>query len=93
MAEIKWFRQSTYVKKYVAFDGREFDTMTQCDDYEKRKRGDRVTCSLCNGQGHISDGWHQVLNELTYQYEDVEYTHPCPKCKGKGYLDRAEVWE
>ena len=91
--KIKEVEKTVYGNKYVAFDGHEFDTYRQCDDYEKRKRGDRVTCSLCNGQGYISKGSHQVLNELTYQYETVEDTHSCPKCKGKGYLDRVEIWK
>ena len=91
--EIKEVEKTVHVNKYVAFDGHEFDTYSQCDDYEKRKRGVRITCSLCNGQGYISKGSHQVLNELTYQYETVEYTNSCPKCKGKGYLDRVEMWK
>ena len=91
--EIKKVEKIVQVNKYVAFDGREFDTCSQCDDYEKRKRGDRITCSLCNGQGYLSKGYNQVLNELTYQYETVEERQSCPKCKGKGYLDRVEIWE
>jgi DnaJ-class molecular chaperone len=93
MGEIKRVQQTLYVNKYVAFDGREFDTMSQCDDYEKRKRGERVTCDKCNGKGYISNGWHKVLNELTYQFEDVEYTQNCSKCNGKGYLDKVEIWK
>ena len=93
MAEIKRVQQTVYVNKYVAFDGREFDTMSQCDDYEKRKRGERVVCDKCNGKGYISNGWHKVLNELTYQFEDVEYTQTCSKCNGKGYLDKVVKWE
>ena len=33
--EIKKGRKTVYTIKYVAFDGREFDTMNKCDDYEK----------------------------------------------------------
>ena len=67
--------------------------MSQCGDYEKRKRGERITCDKCNGKGYISNGWLKVRNVLTYQFEDVEYTQTCSKCNGKGYLDKKEVWE
>lgn len=90
---IKRVQKTIYVNKYVAFDGTEFDYENQCLDYEKRKRGERKVCDKCNGRGVISEGWHEVRNELTCQFETVEYTHRCDKCDGKGYLDRKEVWE
>lgn len=90
---IEKVQQTVYVNKYIAFDGREFDTITKCEDYEKRKRGERIVCDKCNGRGSISEGWHEVLNELTFQYESVEYTHRCDKCNGKGYLEKKIVWE
>lgn len=77
---------------YIANDGREFETESACRDYEKRLNGERKTCEFCGGKGYISEGWHDVRNELTCQYERVEYTHKCPKCDGKGYLERKEVW-
>jgi uncharacterized repeat protein (TIGR02543 family) len=55
--------------------------------------GNAESCNKCNGKGYISNGWHKVLNELTYQFEDVEYTDTCSKCNGKGYLDKKEIWE
>ena len=83
-----------YVTKYTSDDGKKiFNSKQECIDYEKRKRGERVICDKCNGKGYISNGWHKVLNELTYQFEDVEYTQTCSKCNGKGYLDKKEVWE
>ena len=36
--------------------------------------------------------YHNYGGRLTYQYETVEDTHSCPKCKAKGYLDRVELW-
>ena len=84
--------KTIYYNVYIANDGTEFENESQCIDYEKKKNGDRVKCSLCDGTGRISDGWHSVLNELTYQYEDVEYSHTCSKCNGKGYLERKEIW-
>lgn len=91
--QVKQVQKIIYVNKYVAFDGTEFDTECQCQDYEKRKLGDRIPCSNCNGRGYISEGWHEVRNELTFQYEKVEYTHKCPKCDGKGYLDKVVEWK
>ena len=93
MAEIRKVQKTVYVNKYVAFDGREFDTESQCNDYEKRKRGERIVCDKCNGKGYFSKGFHEVLNELTYQYEEVEYTETCSKCNGKGYLDKVITWK
>lgn len=91
--EVKRVQKTIYVNKYVAFDGTEFDYESQCLDYEKRKRGERKVCDRCNGRGYISKGRHKVRNELTCQYEEVEYTDTCKQCNGKGYLDKKEVWE
>lgn len=82
-----------YVTKYQAKDGRIFDTESQCLDYEARMNGTRRTCTNCNGRGCISEGFHEVRNELTCQFETVEYTRTCTVCGGKGYLDKKEVWE
>lgn len=91
--EVKRVQKTIYVNKYVAFDGTEFDYENQCLDYEKRKRGERKVCDKCDGIGYISKGIHNVLNELTYQYETVEYTEICKKCDGKGYLDKVVEWK
>lgn len=90
---IKQVQKTIYVNKYVAFDNTEFDYENQCLDYEKRKRGERKMCDKCNGRGVISEGWHEVRNELTCQFETVEYTHRCDKCDGKGYLDKVVEWK
>ena len=82
-----------YVTKYQAEDGHIFDTEAQCLDYEARMKGTRRTCPKCNGRGRISEGFHEVRNELTYQYETVKYSHKCEVCDGKGYLDKKEVWQ
>lgn len=83
----------SYVTKYRSSDGLVFDTKEQCLDHEARNKGTRKTCTHCKGRGYISEGWHEVRNELTYQYEQVEYTRTCNVCGGKGYLDKKEVWE
>lgn len=82
-----------WVTKYKSNDGRIFDTKDQCIDYEARMNGTRRTCTNCNGRGCISEGFHEVRNELTCQFETVEYTRTCTVCGGKGYLDKKEVWE
>lgn len=29
---------------------------------------------------------------MTFQYEDVEYTDTCKYCNRKGYIEKKEVW-
>lgn len=82
-----------WVTKYKSDDGKIFDSKNECFDYEARMKGNRKTCTNCNGKGYISEGWHDVRNELTCQYERVEYTHTCEVCGGKGYLDKVEIWK
>jgi DnaJ-class molecular chaperone len=82
-----------YVTKYKAKDGKVFDTESACRAHESFLDGTRKFCEYCNGKGYVSHGYHSVLNELTYQYEQVEYTEKCPKCNGKGYLEKKTVWE
>lgn len=83
----------TYVTKYESYDGKIFNTEHECRDHEARMNGVRKTCPNCNGKGYLSDGWHDVRNELTCQYEQVEYIHTCDMCNGKGYLDKVEIWK
>ena len=91
MKEIKE-QKTIYVTKYQASDGKVFDCKIDCENYEKRLRGERKECSHCHGKGYISLGCHQVRNYMTYQYEDVEDTETCKHCGGKGYLEKKEVW-
>lgn len=81
------------VTKYQARDGQIFRSKNACIDYEKRLDGTRKTCEYCNGKGYLSLGYHSVRNELTCQFEQVEYTETCQKCNGKGYLEKKTVWE
>lgn len=93
MKEVK-VEVKSFKTKYQSDDGKMlFDTEEQCIDYEARMNGARHTCTNCNGRGYISEGFHEVRNELTCQYETVEYTHKCKVCNGKGYLDKKIVWE
>ena len=80
-------------KVYISDDGKEFDTESECIDYEKRKNGTRKTCQKCNGRGQVREyqrrdwdpGWGH--NELITDHDT------CPDCHGRGYLDKKEVWE
>ena len=92
MKEIKE-QKTIYVTKYQASDGKVFDYKIDCENHKKRLRGERKECPRCHGKGYISQGWHQVRNELTFQFERVEYTETCKHCGGKGYLEKKEVWE
>jgi DnaJ-class molecular chaperone len=69
-----------------------FEYRSDCEDYEKRLRGERKECPHCHGKGYFSQGWHQVFNEMAVRYESVEYTETCKHCNGKGYLEKKEVW-
>ena len=91
MKEIKE-QKTIYVTKYQASDGKVFEYRSDCEDYEKRLRGERKECPHCHGKGYFSQGWHQVFNEMAVRYESVEYTETCKHCGGKGYLDKKEVW-
>ena len=90
-------RQRTVVENYKVFiadDGKEFNSYDACQDYELRKKGERMTCPSCNGIGYfrgrwIKPGYDPGLGAIEGHYE----TTTCEKCKGKGYLDKKTTWE
>lgn len=53
MIEIKE-QKTIYVTKYQAFDGKVFEYRSDCEDYEKRLRGERKECPHCHGKGYFS---------------------------------------
>lgn len=63
------------------------------EDFHKRQNGTRRTCSRCGGTGEINRRIEKTFDEIRVEMVDVEYSDPCPVCKGKGYQDLKEVWE
>lgn len=78
---------------YIAFDGSEFLKEAECDHYEKMKNGIRRNCPQCEGAGEITkdddfagDGkWGSPTGVSHWQEK-------CPNCRGKGYLEKKEIW-
>ena len=81
-------------KVYVAKDGKEFKYEEDCINHEKIIDGTRIVCPECHGEGKIAmieeyNNYHTGVPERTTIYPT------CPKCNGKGYLEKKikEVWE
>ena len=78
---------------YIAKDGKEFNTEDECIHHEMMLDGIRIVCPNCNGQGSWKtdyvpeyDHWDGTMGGY-WNYEK------CPKCKGKGYLEKKVTWE
>lgn len=86
-------RQKTVdYKVFIADDGKEFDKEKECIHYERILKGEIKECPECHGVGRVTkeEEWE---NYHTYATERF-ITHPiCNVCKGKGYLEKKEVWE
>ena len=81
-------------KRYIAKDGKEFTSESECINHEKILNGTRVVCPECNGKGKIAvveeyDNYHTGAPERTTIYPT------CTKCNGKGYLEKKTkiTWE
>lgn len=70
---------------YIAVDGKEFESMQECLDYEKTLK--KVTCNKCRGNGRVQgkfveDFYNYDIGHIPAHYEWDE----CKKCKGYGYI-------
>jgi len=79
---------------YIAKDGKEFNSEDECKHYEMILDGKCIICPECHGEGKIAvieeyDNYHTGAPERTTIYPT------CPKCNGKGFLEKKikEVWE
>ncbi len=89
-------RERTVVQNYnvyIAKDGKEFNDEEDCINYEKILDGTRIVCPECHGEGSWRtdyvpeyDHWDGTMGGY-WNYEK------CPRCKGKGYLDKKVTWE
>jgi len=80
-------------KVYIAKDGKEFKTPSECIFHEKQL-GFIKDCPTCNGKGEIAE---EVVEEdyHTGAPYRTNVWHRCPTCNGKGYLEKKikEIWE
>ena len=66
---------------YIAKDGKEFESEDECKHHEMILDGTRVVCPHCNGNKDIG-------------HVDAHYEwNTCPRCEGKGYLEKKTTWE
>lgn len=83
-------------KYFVAFDGKEFGSMRECQEYEdhlKRiKEGTRIICPSCGGKGGFQGKWIEPYEHWDGPMGGYYEWTTCKKCGGKGYLDKHEEW-
>lgn len=79
---------------YVAFDGKEFEKEDDCRLHEKIVRGEAKICPECNGEGRITV-WEKDEDYHTGAPIEILCTPTCPKCHGRGYLEKIYrvTWE
>lgn len=79
---------------YVSFDGKEFTDKEECERHESLERGDIKTCPECKGVKTITKN-NDMDGAGNYGSRDgVSYwQEKCPKCSGRGYLEKKEVWK
>lgn len=77
---------------FVSSDGKEFQSEQACQEHEEYIDGTRKTCEKCNGTGRVNRRIEKTFDEMLVKMVDVEYSDPCPNCKGKGYLEKITEW-
>ena len=80
-------------KVYISEDGQEFESEEKCLDQEKRVSGSRITCPDCNGQGRWKTDYVEEHDHWEGRMGGYWNYKTCPKCGGKGYLDKKVSWE
>lgn len=80
-------------KVYIAKDGQEFESEDSCKHHEMILDGTRIVCPQCKGkkgwQGKYIEPYDHWDGPMGGYYE----WHECPKCGGKGYLEKKVTWE
>lgn len=69
------------VEKWESKDGLIWDTESDCIHHEKRLDGLIITCTNCKGKQNVD------------AFGDGSTFWECATCKGKGFLEKKEIWE
>lgn len=80
-------------KVYVAKDGEEFEYEEDCINHEKILDGTRIVCPECHGKGSWKTDYVPEYDHWDGKMGGYWNYQKCPKCKGKGYLDKKVTWE
>lgn len=90
-------RQRTVVQDYnvyIAKDGKEFTSESECEHHEKLLDGTRIVCPECGGKKGWEGRWIPPYDNYDIGHVEGHYEwNTCPKCKGKGYLEKKVTWE
>ena len=88
-------RQKTVeYKVYIAKDGKEFDSEDKCKHHEMNLDGTRKVCEHCGGEGRIRGRLVNEYDNYDIGHVEAHYEYDiCPKCGGKGYLEKKVTWE
>lgn len=77
---MKKITKTVEITQYQTDDGLVFDTLGQAEHHEKMKAGIRKVCPSCDGEREYSPSG------------DGRDIITCPKCQGKGWVEKKEVW-
>ena len=80
-------------KVYVAKDGKEFKYEEDCINHEKIFDGTRIVCPECHGEGLWKTDYVPEYDHWDGKMGGYWNYQKCPRCKGKGYLDKKVTWE
>ena len=80
-------------KVYVAKDGKEFKYEEDCINHEKILDGTRIVCPECHGEGAWKTDYVPEYDHWDGKMGGYWNYQKCPRCKGKGYLDKKVTWE
>lgn len=81
-------------KIYIAKDGKEFNSESECKHHEMILNGTRIICPKCHGAKGFQGRFIEAYDNYDIGHVDAHYEWTiCDKCKGKGYLEKKVTWE
>lgn len=89
-------RQRTVVQDYnvyIAKDGKEFTSESECINHEKILDGTRIVCPECHGEKGYRGKWIEPYDHWDGPMGGYYEWHTCSRCGGKGYLEKKTTWE